>query len=90
MRGVLQVATLPTGVAVIASDTYSALKARDALSIEWNLGAAETRSSEQMYVEYAKAVASTGIEAATKGSVDAAFVPANKVLEAESSASGLH
>jgi isoquinoline 1-oxidoreductase subunit beta len=81
--GVLQVATLPTGVAVIAANTYAALKGRDALSIEWNLGAAETRSTEQMYAEYAKAAATQGTEAATKGSVAGAFSPANKVLEAE-------
>jgi isoquinoline 1-oxidoreductase beta subunit len=81
--GVLQIATLPKGVAVIASNTYAALKGRDALSIEWDTSGAETRSTEAMFAEYTKAVASKGTEAAAKGSVDATFVPANKVLQAE-------
>lgn len=81
--GVLQVATLPKGVAVYATNTYAALKGRDALAVEWELGAAETRSTEAMYADYAKVVASPGVQAEAKGSLEQAFVPANRTLEAE-------
>lgn len=81
--GVLQVATLPKGVAVIASNTYAALRGRDALSIQWDMSHAETRSSEAMYAEYAKATATPGTEAAARGKLDTAFVAGNKLHEAE-------
>lgn len=38
VRGVKQVITLPTGVAVLATGYWAAKKGRDALSIDWDLG----------------------------------------------------
>src|SRR5262249_2844958 len=64
-------------------NTYAALKGRDALAIEWDTSAAETRSSETMFADYAKAAAGKGAEAAAKGDVDASFGAGNKLLEAE-------
>lgn len=83
VAGVLQVAPLPKGVAVIASSTYAALQGRDALSIEWDMSGAETRSSEAMYAEYEKAVKAPGTQAAAKGALKEAFIPTNKTLQAE-------
>jgi isoquinoline 1-oxidoreductase beta subunit len=38
VKGVLQVQTIPNGVAVLASGYWAAKKGRDALQIEWDLG----------------------------------------------------
>jgi isoquinoline 1-oxidoreductase beta subunit len=53
MRGFIRAAVLPNkaGVAVYAETTWAAMRARDALQIEWDLSAAETRSSDQIKSE---------------------------------------
>lgn len=81
--GVIQVAQLPTGVAVIARDTFSALRGRDALAVEWDTSAAETRSSEAMFGAYREAVASPGTQAELRGTLDAGFSGGQKTHEAE-------
>jgi isoquinoline 1-oxidoreductase beta subunit len=81
--GVLQVAQIPNGVAVIASDTFAALRGRDALEIEWDESAAERRSSEAMFDDYRAAVSKPGVEAATRGDLKTGFADGNKTLEAE-------
>ncbi|HYE50712.1 MAG TPA: molybdopterin cofactor-binding domain-containing protein [Azospirillaceae bacterium] len=43
---------IPSGVAVVARDTYAARTARDALRVEWDESAAERRSSEAIRAEY--------------------------------------
>lgn len=50
IRGFIQAAVLPNkaGVAVYAENTWAALQARDALVVEWDLSAAETRSSDDI------------------------------------------
>ncbi len=45
VKGVVDVFEIPGGVAVVAQDTWSARKGRDALSVAWNGKSAETRSS---------------------------------------------
>ena len=83
MPGVLQVAKLPSGVAVIGKDTFAALRGRDALAIEWDTSAAETRSSEAMLAEYKKAANSPGAQVEARGSLEAGFAGESKTLEAE-------
>lgn len=51
--GVVDVYQIPTGVAVVADNTYAARKGRDALSVKWDESKAETRGSEQIVSEYA-------------------------------------
>lgn len=50
IKGFIRAATLPNNaaVAVYAEDTWAAIQARDALSVEWDLSAAETRDSAQI------------------------------------------
>jgi isoquinoline 1-oxidoreductase beta subunit len=48
IKGVVDVFTIPSGVAVVAQDTWSAKKARDALTITWDEKTAEKRSSEEL------------------------------------------
>ncbi|WP_426289538.1 molybdopterin cofactor-binding domain-containing protein [Ensifer adhaerens] len=71
--GVVDIKQVPQGVAVYADNTFSALKGRDALTIEWDLSKAETRSSEELTVEYVRHFDKPGLEAANIGNVDEAF-----------------
>jgi isoquinoline 1-oxidoreductase beta subunit len=45
VKGVQQIITLPSGVAVLATGYWAAKKGRDALEIDWDLGAAATLNS---------------------------------------------
>jgi isoquinoline 1-oxidoreductase beta subunit len=50
--GVVDIVRLPTGVAVIAENTYAARQGRDALKITWHEDKAEKRSSNQIMASY--------------------------------------
>ncbi len=84
VKGVVEVKQLPQGVAVYADNTFAALKGRSMLKVEWDLSKAETRSSNQLSADYAKALSEKGIVASEKGDVEKAFGDANlKILEAQ-------
>jgi isoquinoline 1-oxidoreductase beta subunit len=46
--GVVDVFQIPTGVAVVAQNTYAARQGRDALVVQWDDSGAERRSTEQI------------------------------------------
>ncbi|HEY3694358.1 xanthine dehydrogenase family protein molybdopterin-binding subunit [Phenylobacterium sp.] len=46
--GVVAVHQIPTGVAVVARDTWAARQGRDALQVTWDESKSETRSSDQI------------------------------------------
>ncbi|ORE97653.1 xanthine dehydrogenase family protein molybdopterin-binding subunit [Aurantimonas sp. 22II-16-19i] len=73
IKGVVDVRQVPQGVAVYAEDTYTALKARAALKIEWDLSKAETRSSQRIYEDYRAEMKAGALEAGNKGDVEGAF-----------------
>jgi len=84
VEGVVDVKQVPSGVAVYADNTFAALKGRDALSIEWDLSKAETRSSEELASDYRKLFGEKGLEATNNGNVDNAFkAPGLQTVEAE-------
>ncbi len=84
VKGVVDVKQVPQGVAVYADNTFAALKGRSVLKVEWDLSKAETRSSNQLSADYAKALSEKGIVASEKGDVEKAFGDANlKILEAQ-------
>ncbi|MGU3540708.1 molybdopterin cofactor-binding domain-containing protein [Methylobacterium sp. A54F] len=83
VAGVLDVVTIPTGVAVIARDTWTAMRGRDALQVTWDEGAAETRSSDVILAEYRETAKRPGLVASERGDPAAAIQGAAKVLEAE-------
>jgi isoquinoline 1-oxidoreductase beta subunit len=74
VRGVVDVKQIPQGIAVYADNTFSALKGRDALKVEWDLAKAETRSSAELAAEYVRHFNEPGLEAANTGNVDEAFL----------------
>jgi isoquinoline 1-oxidoreductase subunit beta len=82
VAGVVDVLQIPTGVAVLAKDTWSALKGREALKIEWDLSGAESRSSSAIMADY-KANAKNGVPAGQRGDAGKALAEAAKVVEAE-------
>lgn len=81
--GVLDVLTLPVGVAVIAKNTWTAIKGREALKIVWDDSKAETRGTDQMLADYRKLAQIPGAVAADKGDVAKAFAGAAAVVEGE-------
>ena len=83
MKGVVDVVATPRGVAVVATGMWEAMKARDAVIVEWDESKAEKRGSAAMLAAY-RALADKGGEAvaARRGDVDAALGKAAKVIEA--------
>jgi isoquinoline 1-oxidoreductase subunit beta len=83
VKGVVDVVQVPQGVAVLATDTWSAMKGRKALKIEWDDSKAETRSSDQIYADYSKLAATEGTPAKRKGDAAKALGAAVKVIDVE-------
>ncbi len=80
--GVVAVETVPSGVAVYAKDTFAAMRGRAALSVEWDLSKAESRSSAQLYKTYAEAARQPGAEVSNKGDARGALAGAVKTIDA--------
>jgi len=83
VAGVLDVVQVPTGVAVIARDTWAAMKGREALTVTWDDSTAETRSSEAILAEYRERAKGPGLTASERGDPQVALKGAAKVIEAE-------
>ncbi|KQP52631.1 xanthine dehydrogenase family protein molybdopterin-binding subunit [Methylobacterium sp. Leaf108] len=81
--GVIDVVRIPTGVAVIAKDTWSAIRGRDALVLTWDDAGAETRSSDAILASYREMARRPGLVASERGDPEAAIKGSAKVLEAE-------
>lgn len=82
VKGVVDVVQIPQGVAVLASDTWSAKKGRDALAVEWDESAAFTLGSDEILARYKELAKTPGLVAAQKGDADQAFAAAAKVIRA--------
>lgn len=81
--GVVDVVTIPTGVAVLARDTWAAIKGREALQIVWDETSAEKRGSAELRAEYLAALDVPGTHVADMaGDAQAAFGRAVKTIEA--------
>ncbi len=71
------------GVAVLATDTYTALSARDSLDVQWNGGQHATFDSERYLDTLAERVSSgPGKVARERGDTDKALASAAKTVEA--------
>lgn len=83
MRGVVDVVQIPRGIAVVADNYWRALKAREAVTVEWDESGAEKRSSDELLAAYRAAAQGRGqAVAADTGDVTVALAGAAKVLEA--------
>ena len=83
VQGVEQVVQVPSGVAVIATNFWSAKVGRDALQIEWDEGPGGKLDTEQLEASYRALAKTPGAVALDKGDCDAALKAAGKRLEAE-------
>ncbi|MEQ9260541.1 MAG: molybdopterin-dependent oxidoreductase [Roseovarius sp.] len=86
VKGFIMAMTLPTkhGVAVYAENTWAAMQARNALEVEWDTSAAETRSSAEIRDEVMAALEAApvyNVNKADRGAVGAAMEGAATVLE---------
>ncbi|MEW5744681.1 MAG: xanthine dehydrogenase family protein molybdopterin-binding subunit [Nitrospirota bacterium] len=83
VRGVKEVVQIPSGVAVVAADFWSALQGRDALAIAWNEGSGAGVSTEALRAEYAETAKTPGLAAKKEGDPEQALAKAATVLRAE-------
>ena len=81
--GVRDVVQIPTGVAVIADHYWAAKLGRDALKVEWDLGAIEEVDTQKQLEVYRKLSAVKGIPTQQKGDVTSALKKTGKTLDAE-------
>ena len=79
--GVVKVLRVPSGVAVLAKNTWAAMKGREALKIEWDDSKAEKRSTTEMMADYKALLDKPGLPAKTAGNTEDAFKAAAKVIE---------
>ena len=83
IKGVHQVVQVPTGVAVIADNYWAAKKGRDALKVDWDLGANASLDSTALFKEFKETAAKPGLNAAKAGDSKSALSKAATLVEAE-------
>jgi isoquinoline 1-oxidoreductase beta subunit len=82
VKGVVDVVQIPQGVAVLAKDTWSAKKGRDALSVSWDESAAFKLGSAEILARYRKLAETPGQIAKQTGDSARAIAGAAKVVSA--------
>lgn len=82
VKGVVDVVQIPTGVAVLAQDFWSAKQGRDLLQVEWDDSKAYKGSSDLQMAQYRELAKQAGAEARKEGEADAELQKAAKVLTA--------
>ena len=83
VKGVVDVVEIPRGVAVLAKNTWVAIKGRDALKIEWDDSEAEMRGSEDIINDYIKMAETPGSVFEQKGDTVAARAAAAQTFSAD-------
>jgi len=82
IKGVADVVQIPSGVAVLARDTWTARKGREALTVEWDESSAYKASSTELLVRYRELAKTPGTPAASNGDAAKALSGGARVLEA--------
>lgn len=80
--GVRHVVQIPTGVAVVAENTWAAIKGREALAVEWDESKAEKRGTKEIMEEYRKLADQPGLVATKRGDIGDGFQKAARSFEA--------
>lgn len=73
VEDVVEVVEVPSGVAVLAENTWAAMQGRAALELDWDDSAAETRSSAEMWEDYERLSQTEGLMALDRGDVEDGF-----------------
>jgi isoquinoline 1-oxidoreductase beta subunit len=82
VKGVVDVVAIPTGVAVLASDFWTAKKGRDALTLDWDESQAFRLGSSQILAELKRLAATPGLVARREGDAEAALAGAARTIDA--------
>jgi isoquinoline 1-oxidoreductase beta subunit len=83
IKGVVDVVRHPRGLAVVATDMWSALKGREAVTATWDEARAEKRSSADLAAEYRALSLKAGAAVARdEGAAEAAIKGAARTIEA--------
>jgi isoquinoline 1-oxidoreductase subunit beta len=82
VKGVRDVQLIDSGVAVVAADFWTALRARDLLIVEWDEGAAATLDSAQLRATLGRALNRDGAVARRDGDAEGALKRATARIEA--------
>jgi len=83
VKGVVDVVQIPTGIAVIATNTWAAMQGKKALEAKWDLGENVAVDSATQF-ELFKKMATEGSKQVVKaGDTEAAFKTASKIIEAD-------
>jgi isoquinoline 1-oxidoreductase beta subunit len=80
--GVHSVVQVPSGVAVIADNTWSAMQGRQVLEVKWDEGAVAAASTPGITKSFAEALQKPGAEARKTGDAEAALAGAAKKIDA--------
>jgi isoquinoline 1-oxidoreductase subunit beta len=83
LPGVLGVRQISQGIVVFGRSRHAVLQGMRALKVEWDESDAETRSSEQMFSDFARKAREPGAEAETRGAGAEGLASAAKTIEAE-------
>jgi isoquinoline 1-oxidoreductase beta subunit len=83
IKGVTDVVQVPNGVAVLATDFWSAKKGRDALQIEWDESNAFKLSSSELLAQYKSLANKAGSVARNDGDANKSLQSAAQTLHAE-------
>jgi isoquinoline 1-oxidoreductase beta subunit len=81
--GVRKVVQVPSGVAVVADHFWAAQRGREALKVEWDLGAGATLDTTAMLAELRRLAGTPGKVAASAGDAPAVLAAAKRTIEAE-------
>ncbi len=82
--GVVDVKQVPSGVAVLAKNTFAARRGRDALEVKWDLGAGASLSTESLRAEYRRLAGTPSSSVAKNvGDAEGTLAKARRVIEAE-------
>jgi isoquinoline 1-oxidoreductase beta subunit len=81
--GVVDVVQIPSGVAVLGTDTWSAMRGREALKVSWDESKAERRSTDEILAEYRQLAVTPGLPAVRRGDAGAGLAPTATAFEAE-------
>lgn len=81
-QGVVDVVAVPSGVAVLAKDFWSAKQGRDALKVEWDESQAFKLGSDEIVAQYKELAKTPGTVARKDGDADKAMASADKQVEA--------
>jgi isoquinoline 1-oxidoreductase beta subunit len=82
VSGVVKVFQVPSGVAVVAENFWAAKKGRDALTVQWDEAAAETRGTAELIAEYKALAEKPGTPARKDGDAAKALAGAAKTITA--------